>query len=68
MIWLPDPFANRTRNWGLKVLLFIVKCYDHVMDFDRGIFNPNLQLFKSALSSTHVDLVVIVLEIHLLLT
>ena len=27
----------------------------HIRDFDRGIFTPNLNLFKSALTSTHID-------------
>jgi hypothetical protein len=46
----------------------VAKCHDHIMDFNRRILNPNLKLFKPALASAHVDLVVIISEIHLTLT
>jgi hypothetical protein len=60
-------FRESMPQFGFEGLI-IFKCYDHVIDFDRGIFNPNLQLSKSALASAHVDPVAIIFEIHLLLT
>jgi hypothetical protein len=60
-------FRESSSQLGFEGLI-IFKCYDHIMDFDRRIFHPNLQLFKPALPSADVDLVVIISEIHLRLT
>jgi hypothetical protein len=60
-------FRESSSHFRLEGFI-IFKCYDHIMDFDRCIFDPNLQLSKPALPSAHVDAVVIISEIHLLLT
>jgi len=60
-------FRESMPQFGFEGLI-IFKCYDHIIDFDRSIFNPNLQLSKSAIASAYIDPVVIIFEIHLLLT
>jgi hypothetical protein len=60
-------FREFMPQFGLEGFI-VSKCHDHIRDFDRCIFNPNLNLPKPALASAHIDLVVIISEIHLTLT
>jgi hypothetical protein len=51
---------------GLECCI-VYKCHDHIRDLDRRILHPNLKLFKPALASAHIDLVVVIPKIHLTL-
>jgi hypothetical protein len=60
-------FRESMAQVGLEGFI-VSKCHDHIRDFDRCISNSNLNLSKPPLASAHIDLVVIIFEIHLTLT